>query len=90
MKELIRFINYCWSSWEFWQKALIANIVLQASSWLFPSEYQIWISGMGWCLLFGVFFTWWVRDMLFPKWHSYKMHRNELLTTIKESDKKQS
>lgn len=88
MKEIINFIKYCWNTWELWQKALVANVILQASSWLFPAEYQAWISGMGWALLFVLFLSWWYRDMLLPKWHNFKMHRNQLLTTIKESDKK--
>lgn len=85
-QNVINFVIYCWKSWEFWQKALIINIVLQAACWLFAEPYRTYISGVGWTLLIGVFFNWWWKDLLLPKWQKYKEHKNQLLTTIKESE----
>jgi len=87
MKEILGFIKYSWTSWEFWQKALIFNIFLQFGSWLFPDPYRLWVSVFGWLILFYVFFSWWWKDLFLTKWAKYKDHRNQLLTTIKESDK---
>jgi hypothetical protein len=87
MKELGRFVSYCWSSWEWWQKSLIINILLQAASWLFPQPYQTWVSGLGWAILIAVFVHFWWKEMFLTKWTKYRQHRNELLTTIKDSDK---
>lgn len=86
MKEILNFVVYTWKSWELWQKVLVANIVLQASSWMFPVQYQPWVSGLGWTLLLAVFASWWYKDMLLPKWQAYKQHRNSLLKTIKDSE----
>jgi hypothetical protein len=87
MKEIVGFIKYSWNSWEFWQKALVGNIFLQAGSWLFPHPYRLWISAFGWLLLCYVFFSWWWKDLLLTKWTKYKEERNHLLNTIKNSDK---
>lgn len=87
MKEVIGFIKYSWNSWENWQKAIIFSLVLNVGSVVVPMPYALWMTIVGWSLMLGYFAYWWVTSMLLPKWTKYKEHRNQLLTTIKESSK---
>jgi hypothetical protein len=85
MKEIAGFLSYCWTSWELWKKAIIASLVLNIGSIFVPSPWGLYMTYVGWSILVIVV----IKDLWFPmvlaKWTKYKNHRNELLTTIKDS-----
>jgi hypothetical protein len=86
MKNLLDFLSYCWSSWELWQKAIIFSLILNVSSIFVPSPWGLYMTYVGWSILAVVV----IKDiwfaMVLEKWAKYKNHRNELLTTIRDSD----
>ena len=87
MKNLLDFLSYCWSSWELWQKVIIFSLILNVSSIFVPSPWGLYMTYVGWSILAVVV----IKDiwfaMVLEKWAKYKNHRNELLTTIKDSSK---
>ena len=88
MKEQIGFIRWWFSKLEFWQWILLSSLMLNVGS-LFALGTSI-SSDMnlaGMILLLIVFFKWFVLDPLKANWARYKEQRNNLLTTIKDSDK---
>ena len=90
MKNLLDFLSYCWSSWELWQKAIIFSLILNVSSIFVPSPWGLYMTYVGWSILAVVV----IKDiwfaMVLEKWAKYKNHRNELLTTIRDSDKERT
>lgn len=86
MKNIGSFLLYCWSSWELWQKLIILSVALNVASALIPEPWNQYLSLTGLAILAGMIGTWWVTSMLIPKWHEWKKQRNELLTTIRDSD----
>jgi hypothetical protein len=86
MKNLLDFLNYCWSSWELWQKAIILSLILNVSSIFVPSPWGLYMTYVGWSII-GIVV---IKDIWFAmvreKWAKYKTHRNQLLTTIRDSD----
>ena len=87
MKEFLSFLGYCWTSWATWQKAIILSFVLNISSIFVPLPWGLYMTYVGWAIILVVL----IKDLWFPmvleKWTKYKNHRNELLTTIKDSSK---
>jgi hypothetical protein len=86
MKNLLDFLSYCWSSWELWQKAIILSLILNVSSIFVPSPWGLYMTYVGWSII-GIVV---IKDIWFAmvreKWAKYKTHRNQLLTTIRDSD----
>ena len=86
MKNLLDFLGYCWTSWELWQKAIIVSLILNVSSIFVPSPWGLYMTYVGWSILAVVV----IKDLWFAtvreKWAKYKTHRNQLLTTIRDSD----
>ena len=87
MNNILNFLRYCWSSWELWQRAIILSLILNVSSIFVPSPWGLYMTYVGWSVLIMVV----IKSIWFPmiqeKWTKYKNHRNELLTTIKDSSK---
>jgi hypothetical protein len=86
MKNVLDFLSYCWSSWELWQKAIILSLILNVSSIFMPSPWGLYMTYVGWSII-GIVV---IKDIWFAmvreKWAKYKTHRNQLLTTIRDSD----
>jgi hypothetical protein len=86
MKNVLDFLSYCWSSWELWQKAIILSLILNVSSIFMPSPWGLYMTYVGWSII-GIVV---IKDIWFAmvreKWAKYKTHRNQLLTTIRNSD----
>jgi hypothetical protein len=86
MKEILGFFKWTWSNWELWQKAIILSFVLNIGSIFAASPWGQYMTYVGWGILLIVV----IKDLWFPmireKWTKYKNHRNELLTTIRDSD----
>ena len=87
MKEFIGWTVWTWRNWELWQKLFIAGMLLQIIGWFVPGTAGLFVSGLGLGIIFGHILKWFVWDSAKASWEKYKQHRNELLTTIKDSDK---
>lgn len=87
MKNIFSFLFYCWSSWKLWQKLIIVSMALNIISVFVSQPWNLYLGIAAISIIAGMFLVWWINDMLIPKWKDYKSHRNELLTTIKESHK---
>lgn len=86
-KNVFEFLTYCWRSWELWQKMIILSLVLNFGSYLLPKPWGYYVNLLGLGILAVLMLTFWFNHMLLPKWNKYKEERNQLLTTIRESDK---
>ena len=85
--EFFRWIRWVWTNQERWQKLWIIAMFFMGMG----------ISAEGWAKLvimsvplsiFGFYLTkWMVWDTFWSSWAKYKQDRNQLLTTIKTSDK---
>ena len=86
MNNVLNFLRYCWSSWEPWQKAIILSLILNVYSIFVPSPWGLYMTYVGWSIIVIVV----IKDLWFTmvreKWAKYKNHRNQLLTTIRDSD----
>jgi len=87
MKEFIGWIQWSWFNFQFWQKAFIFAIAIQAISWLFPLPVGLYLSSFGVAIILGFIFKWAIWDTARSSWTKYKAYRNELLSTIKNSEK---
>ena len=87
MKNIFSFLFYCWNSWKLWQKLIILSVVMNIVSAFVSQPWNYYLGIAAISIIAGMFLVWWVNDMLIPKWKDWKAHRNELLTTIKESHK---
>lgn len=86
MKELLGWLRWTWGNQETWQRwwivgtffigaAVVSDGLIQKILWAVPvTIFVIYITK--WCL--------W--DAFWSSWAKYKQHRNELLSTIKNSD----
>jgi hypothetical protein len=88
MKEQIGFVRWWFSKLELWQWVLLASLFFNVGS-LFAIGTKISsnMNLIGMILLLIVFFKWFVLDSVKDSWTRYKEQRNNLLTTIKDSDK---
>lgn len=87
MKEFLGFLSWSWSNFQGWQKMFMFAMFLQGVGWGMGGDYGIYITGIGIVIVFGYMLKWFVWDSILSSWTKYKSHRNELLTTIKNSDK---
>ena len=86
MREFLGFLRWTWSNFQGWQKMFMFAMFLQGLGWGMGGEWGIWVTGIGLCIVFGFMLKWFVWDSISASWTKYKSHRNELLTTIKNSD----
>ena len=87
MKEITRFLSYCWGSMDTWSRLLVLSVLLNISAVFVPEPVRLYLQVAGWSIIFSLFFKVAVWDWFLDKWTKYKNHRNELLTTIKDSSK---
>ena len=87
MKEIVGYLTWTWRNWELWQKLFIVAMIVQVIGWFIPGTAGMIVSGMGFSVIVYFILKWFVWDRIAENWSKYKSHRNELLTTIKESDK---
>jgi hypothetical protein len=87
MSEIIGWLKFTWTNWELWQKTFILAMCLQVIGWCIPGNAGWTISGIGFSIVMFFMLKWFVWESIKSSWAKYKSHRNELLTTIKESDK---
>jgi hypothetical protein len=87
MKEIARFLNYCWHGLDAWARLLILSVMLNISALFVPEPVRLGLQIAAWSIIFSLFFKIAVWDWFLDKWNKYKNHRNQLLTTIKDSNK---
>lgn len=87
MKTIFLFLSYCWRSWELWQKLIVLSFVANIGSVAAPEPVNRYLALAGMGIIAGMAIFFWVHSMVLPKWTKYKEERNQLLTTIKDSDK---
>ena len=83
MKEIARFLHYCWSSLDAWARLLIVSLTLNIAAVFVPEPVRLYLQITAWTIIFSLFFKIAVWDWFLDKWAKYKNHRNQLLTTIK-------
>ena len=88
MKEIWNFLIWQFRKFEVWQLAFIFAMFLQGVAVPLDNPYALWVSGSGMAIILGFFFKWAVWDGTRSAWSRYKEERNQLLTTIKNSDSK--
>lgn len=86
MKEVFKFIAWQWRKWEFWQKCFILTAPLMGASVTAPKPWDQYLAVLPMLVVFGFMCKWWIWDGVVRSWNSYKEDRNQLLTTIKNSD----
>jgi len=87
MKEVWSFLQWQCRRLELWQWAFIFASFLQGVGWTLGGEYGPWIAVFGAGIILAFLLKWAVWDGTLSAWNRYKKERNELLTTIRDSDK---
>jgi hypothetical protein len=87
MKEIARFLSYCWHGLDTWARLLILSVMLNISALFVPEPVRLGLQIAAWSIIFSLLFKIAVWDWFLDKWNKYKNHRNQLLTTIKDSNK---
>lgn len=87
MKEFIGWIKWAWTGLESWKRWFLFAMLINFTSALWPAPYNLYVAGVGMCIVFGHMLKWFVWDQLTASWDKYREHRNELFSTIKTSDK---
>jgi ABC-type iron transport system FetAB permease component len=87
VKEIAGFLRYCWHGMDTWARLLILSVMLNIASVFAPESMRLFLQIAGWSIIFSLFFKIAVWDWFLDKWTKYKNHRNQLLTTIKDSSK---
>ena len=83
MKEIARFLHYCWHGLDTWARLLILSLMLNIAALFVPEPTRLYLQIAAWTIIFSLFFKIAVWDWFLDKWAKYKNHRNQLLTTIK-------
>jgi ABC-type iron transport system FetAB permease component len=87
MKEIARFLSYCWHGLDTWARLLILSVMLNIAAVFVPESMRLGLQIAAWSIIFSLLFKIAVWDWFLDKWNKYKNHRNQLLTTIKDSNK---
>lgn len=87
MKEFFGWARWVWNRQERWQKLWIVAMFFMGMGWGAEGLAQRILFAVP-ALIFGFYLTkWCIWDAFQSSWAKYTQHRNELLTTIKTSDK---
>jgi Sec-independent protein secretion pathway component TatC len=87
MKEVVNFIVWQWNQWQTWQKGYILGAFMLGTSIFIPEPYSRYLIAVPMIMLFVWTFKWAVWNQLMSSWNKYQTEKQELFTTIKESDK---
>lgn len=85
--EIIKFLKWQWQRFELWQKLFIFSGFLGGAGLVSDEPLRHWFLGAAALIYLGYIFKWAIWDGIKSSWHNYKQHRNELLTTIRDSHK---
>lgn len=86
MNEILGWLKFTWTNWESWQKLFIVAMLLQLIGWVIPGTAGMITALLGFSIVMFYLLKWFIWENIKTSWAKYKSHRNELLTTIKESD----
>jgi len=86
MKEIFRFLQWQWHRFEFWQLCFIFSMLLSVVSIAVPQPWATYMNITGLSVILLFFAKWAVWDGVRSAWQRYKQDRNQLLTTIRDSD----
>ena len=87
MKEVLDFISWQWSKWEFWQKGFIVGAFFAGAGVFAPKPYDAYLFAIPMIVMFVWCSKWWAWDQLIESWNKYKTEKRELFTNIKDSHK---
>lgn len=87
MKELLDFIKWQWSRWEFWQKCYIVGAFFAGAGVFAPRPYDFYLLGIPMIVLFVWCGKWMVWDQVKSSWDKYQTEKQGLFPTIKDSHK---
>lgn len=87
--EFFRFLKWHWDSWS------VSHRFYMLGAFFVGCGIKDSIQGngpnimmqIGFAIWLAIFVKWFVWDSFKSSWAKYRQHRNELLTTIKESDR---
>ena len=86
MKEILGFIAWQWRKWELWQRIYIVGMTVFLGAVLLPTPYDVYVVLALTGAILAWTFKWAVWDNLQANWQKYRQERNQLFTTIKNSD----
>jgi len=86
-KEIVNFVQWQWNKYEFWQKCFVASSAFFGAALVAPAPYGQYLSFVPMCVIFSFMTKWLVWDGAKAQWKKYKEEKENLFTTIKESDK---
>ncbi len=87
MKELINFIKWQWSKWEFWQKSFIISSAFFGAGVTASAPYSIYLFMVPASVMLFWMTKWLVWDGARTAWLNYKKEKANLFNSIKDSDK---
>jgi hypothetical protein len=90
IKELWRFAVWQLQGLERWQYWFIFAMTIQIVGWLIPGSWGWALAFLGMSIVLAHILKWFVWDRIKDNWHKYRAERNELLTTIKNSEDERS
>lgn len=85
--EIVKFLKWQWCRFELWQKMFILCGFLMGAGLVTDGLASQILFGSAAAIYTGFIFKWAIWDGIKSSWHNYKQHRNELLTTIRDSHK---
>ncbi len=88
IREFFGWMQWVWRNWETWQKLWIVAVFFMGMGWGAEGIARPILLAVP-ALIFGFYLTkWCLWDSFQESWAKYTQHRNELLTTIKDSDER--
>lgn len=87
MKEVWNFVSWQWKKFEFWQKAWIISAGFFGAALTADPPYTFYLSLVPMIVVLGYMIKWVVWDGSKEQWKRYQKEKQELLDTIKNSDK---
>lgn len=86
MKEVVGFVSWLWLRLERWQKMFILAVLVQVIALFLTPPWAFWLSWSGAVIVLAYLFKWAVWDGVSSAWRKYQQERNQLFTTIRDSD----
>ncbi len=87
MKEIFKFISWQWNQWESWQKVWICSSAFVGAAIGAPQPYAYYLGIIPTVIVLGYMIKWVVWDGAKAQWQKYQKEKQDLLETIKNSDK---
>ncbi len=86
-KEVIGFIQWQWSKFEFWQRCFIFSSAFFGAALVAEQPYSFYLSLVPMVVIFSFMSKWLIWDGTKSAWNKYRKEKTELFQTIKESEK---